>query len=98
MTDDLTGVLDDATYNGNAAASTGTVSFTSPALTWTGSLAPGGLSRPRAVGGRQARGARRGHAESLAKTPLEPTAQPPRRFFSRFASRPPSRSDSPVRR
>ena len=41
VTDPLTSVLDDAAYNGNAAATTGTVSFTSPTLTWTGSLNPG---------------------------------------------------------
>ena len=41
VTDDLTGVLDDAAYNHNAAATTGTVSYGSPALTWTGDLTPG---------------------------------------------------------
>ena len=41
VTDDLSGLLDDAAYNGDAAASTGTVSYTSPHLTWTGSLAVG---------------------------------------------------------
>jgi large repetitive protein len=41
FTDPLTGMLDDAVYNGNAAASTGTVSYTSPNLTWTGNLAAG---------------------------------------------------------
>ncbi|MCM3921831.1 putative Ig domain-containing protein [Frankia sp. AiPs1] len=41
FTDDLADVLDDAAYNGDAAASTGTVAFTSPDLTWTGNLAPG---------------------------------------------------------
>ncbi len=39
--DNLSGVLDDAAYNANASASTGTVSYTSPNLTWTGTLAPG---------------------------------------------------------
>ncbi len=39
--DSLAGVLDDATYNGNAAATSGTVSYSSPNLTWTGSLAVG---------------------------------------------------------
>ena len=42
VTDDLTGVLDDAAYNGDAAATAGSVSFASPALTWTGDLSPGG--------------------------------------------------------
>ena len=41
VTDDLTGVLDDMTFDGDAAATTGTVSYTSPTLTWTGNLNPG---------------------------------------------------------
>ena len=44
VTDDLTGVLDDAAYNGDANATggtAGTVSYTSPDLTWTGALAAG---------------------------------------------------------
>ena len=41
FTDPLTGVLDDAAYNNDAHASTGTVGYTSPALTWTGDLTPG---------------------------------------------------------
>ena len=41
LTDPLSGVLDDASYNGNAAATAGTVSFASPNLTWTGNLAVG---------------------------------------------------------
>ena len=41
VTDDLSGLLDDAAYDGNAAATAGSVSFTSPALTWTGNLSPG---------------------------------------------------------
>ena len=41
FSDALGGVLDDATYNGDAAASTGAVSFTSPNLTWTGDLTVG---------------------------------------------------------
>ena len=36
FTDDLSNVLTDATYGGDAAASNGTVSYTSPTLTWTG--------------------------------------------------------------
>ena len=44
VTDDLTGVLGDAAYNGNAAATTGTVSYTSPVLTWAGDLSPGGTA------------------------------------------------------
>ena len=41
VADDLSGVLDDAAYNGDAAATTGTTSYASPALTWTGDLSPG---------------------------------------------------------
>jgi large repetitive protein len=41
VTDDLTGVLGAAAYNGGATATIGTVSYASPALTWTGSLTPG---------------------------------------------------------
>ena len=41
FTGSLSGVIDDATYNGNASASSGSVSYTSPNLTWTGSLAAG---------------------------------------------------------
>ncbi len=41
FTDSLAGLTDDAAYNANAAASSGTVTFTSPNLTWTGNLAAG---------------------------------------------------------
>ncbi|HEY4991302.1 MAG TPA: putative Ig domain-containing protein [Nakamurella sp.] len=41
ITDPLGGVLDDAAYNGDAAATAGSVTFSSPALTWTGNLPPG---------------------------------------------------------
>ena len=41
VTDTLTGLLDDAAYDTDAAASTGTVSYASPVLTWTGNLTPG---------------------------------------------------------
>ncbi|MCW2931401.1 MAG: hypothetical protein JWM19_2363, partial [Actinomycetia bacterium] len=41
ITDSLSGLLDDATYNGDATASAGSLSYTSPNLTWTGSLTPG---------------------------------------------------------
>ncbi|WP_067197675.1 DUF7927 domain-containing protein [Microbacterium sp. XT11] len=37
-TDDLTNVLDAASYNGDAVASTGTVSFEEPTLSWEGAL------------------------------------------------------------
>lgn len=39
--DDLSGVLDDATYQNDATASSGSVSYASPTLTWTGALAVG---------------------------------------------------------
>ena len=41
VTDNLTGVLDDASYNSDVAATAGTVSYSSPDLTWTGDLAVG---------------------------------------------------------
>jgi large repetitive protein len=41
VTDSLAGVLGDAAYNHDATASTGTISYTSPVLTWTGDLTPG---------------------------------------------------------
>ncbi|MEV7597182.1 hypothetical protein AB0O91_07285 [Kitasatospora sp. NPDC089797] len=41
FTDDLTGVLTGATYNGDATASVGTVGYTSPTISWTGDLAVG---------------------------------------------------------
>ena len=44
FTDPLAGVLDDAAYNGDAAATAGTVSFASPALSWTGNLAVGAVA------------------------------------------------------
>jgi uncharacterized repeat protein (TIGR01451 family) len=48
FTDDLTGVLDDAAYNGDAAASASgggnapAPSYTAPTLSWSGPLAPAG--------------------------------------------------------
>ena len=44
VTDPLTGVLGNAVYNGNAAATAGTVSYASPILTWTGNLAVGAVA------------------------------------------------------
>ena len=41
VTDPLGGVLNDAIYNNNAIASSGSVSYASPTLTWTGDLTPG---------------------------------------------------------
>ena len=41
FTNPLSGLLDDATYNNDAAATAGSVSFASSALTWTGNLAVG---------------------------------------------------------
>jgi uncharacterized repeat protein (TIGR01451 family) len=44
FTDDLTQVLDDATYNGDANATVGTVSYAKPTLSWSGPLAVGATS------------------------------------------------------
>lgn len=41
VTDSLADVLDDATYKGDAVATSGAASFASPDLTWTGNLSPG---------------------------------------------------------
>ena len=41
FTDDLSAVLDDATWNDDAAASSGTVSYAAPILSWSGALAVG---------------------------------------------------------
>jgi len=41
VTDDLTSIQNDATYNSDAAATAGAVSYTDPVLTWTGTLNPG---------------------------------------------------------
>jgi hypothetical protein len=42
-TDDLTGVLDDATYNSDLATtgSASTAAYTAPTISWTGDVAPG---------------------------------------------------------
>ena len=53
VTDDLTSVLADAAYNGDAAATAGTVAYTSPVLTWTGDLAPGDTVHHHVLGHRQ---------------------------------------------
>jgi uncharacterized repeat protein (TIGR01451 family) len=44
VADDLTGVLDDATYDGNASPTSGQVSLTGSTLTWTGDLAAAGVA------------------------------------------------------
>jgi len=41
VTDDLTGLLDDAVYGDDAAATVGSISYVAPDLTWTGDLDPG---------------------------------------------------------
>ncbi|SNS95283.1 conserved repeat domain-containing protein [Streptosporangium subroseum] len=41
LTDELSQVLDDAVYNGDAQATTGTVSYDEPRLSWTGDVAAG---------------------------------------------------------
>ncbi|WP_425554823.1 DUF7507 domain-containing protein, partial [Kitasatospora putterlickiae] len=45
VTDDLSAVLDDATYNGDATATVGTPSYAQPVLSWTGDLPVGGSAR-----------------------------------------------------
>ena len=45
VTDSLAGALDDAAYNGDASATTGSVSYAAPVLTWTGDLAVGAQRR-----------------------------------------------------
>jgi uncharacterized repeat protein (TIGR01451 family) len=42
VTDDLTDVIDDATFNGDQTATAGTVTFASPTLTWSGTVPTGG--------------------------------------------------------
>ena len=42
VADDLSGVVDDAAYDGDATATAGSVSYAAPVLTWTGGLSPGG--------------------------------------------------------
>ncbi|MCM2389723.1 DUF7507 domain-containing protein [Streptomyces albipurpureus] len=41
FTDDLSDLLDDAVYNDDATATVGSVTFSSPDLEWSGTLAPG---------------------------------------------------------
>ena len=41
FTDPLSGILDDASYNNDVTATSGSVSFTSSTVTWTGNLAVG---------------------------------------------------------
>ncbi|QKW21200.1 DUF11 domain-containing protein [Kitasatospora sp. NA04385] len=41
LTDDLSGDLDDATYDGDATATSGTVGYAAPVLSWNGDVAPG---------------------------------------------------------
>ena len=50
LTDSLTGVLGNASYDHAAAATAGTVSFASPNLTWTGNLAIGGTATVSCTG------------------------------------------------
>lgn len=44
VTDDLTGVLDDATYSGDVATNLGTVAYVNQTLVWTGKLAVGEIA------------------------------------------------------
>ncbi|MFJ9552133.1 DUF7927 domain-containing protein, partial [Streptomyces erythrochromogenes] len=41
FTDNLGGLLDDATFNGDAEASFGDISYDAPSLRWSGALKPG---------------------------------------------------------
>ncbi|WDN56458.1 CARDB domain-containing protein [Streptomyces clavuligerus] len=41
FTDDLSELLDDVRYNGDATATRGTTTYDEPVLTWSGALAPG---------------------------------------------------------
>jgi len=41
LRDDLSAVLDDATYNGDARATAGALAYSAPGLSWTGDLAAG---------------------------------------------------------
>ena len=41
LTDSLSGLLDDAAYNANAVATSGTLGYVSPVLSWTGDLSVG---------------------------------------------------------
>ena len=43
VTDSLSGLVDDAAYDGDASATAGSVSYASPVLTWTGSLVAGAV-------------------------------------------------------
>ena len=53
FTDPLSGLLDDAAYNNDAAATAGSVSYASPTLTWTGNLAVGASRDRHVLGHRQ---------------------------------------------
>ena len=44
FSDDLTDVLKDARYNGDQSASTGTASWSTPVLSWSGGLAPAAVA------------------------------------------------------
>jgi len=44
VTDDLSGDLDDAVYGGDAKATSGTVSYAAPVLSWTGDVPAGGAA------------------------------------------------------
>ncbi|WP_055568896.1 LPXTG cell wall anchor domain-containing protein [Streptomyces atriruber] len=49
LTDDLSGVLDDADWNDDATASKGSADFDRPELTWTGDAAAGEKVTPPPV-------------------------------------------------
>ena len=88
ITDDMTGVLDDATYNGDAAADTGTVDDSGlPILAWAGPLAPGEtatitysatVSDPLSGDGlmvNDVTGPEEGNCSCLTETPITPESE-----------------------
>ncbi len=64
FTDSLAGALDDASYDGDAAATAGSVTYSSPNLTWTGNLAVGATADDHVLGdGEQPRHRRQGDCD-----------------------------------
>ena len=58
FTDSLAGVLTDASYGGGATASTGTVSYAAPTISWSGALAVGATANDQLLGDRSRPGSR----------------------------------------